>query len=324
MRMQLTFIPLAFTAIAAAVAVTPVSAAKLTVTQYGRIVATLPWVVALDKGMFKEAGLPIDGIISGPGGSSSLRSLISSEFPVGEVSTSVVLNAAKTGANLKVIYAAANHIGELAWGVKPDSGINMFKDLSGKKVAYTNAKSTTEMVLRGALKKEGLTGKVEILPLGGLGPALAALNGGAVAAAPINDPRLTTHPKEHRVLFHGWQIYPKYSWLVGVTTKEFAEKYPDVVRKLVQVHRKAVDYVYAHRQETSAIYAKVWNVSQAEADAILPKYYEWQHWSAGDFSKEGLDALVESMRSAGEISGAVDWSTVIDQNFLDRDQRRPL
>src|SRR5262249_62381704 len=49
-------------------AVTPACAAKITVSQYGRIVATLPWAVALQTGMFKEAGLDIDGITAGAGG----------------------------------------------------------------------------------------------------------------------------------------------------------------------------------------------------------------------------------------------------------------
>src|SRR5262249_60830009 len=48
-------------------AVTPACAAKITVSQYGRIVATLPWAVALQTGMFKEAGLDIDGITAGGG-----------------------------------------------------------------------------------------------------------------------------------------------------------------------------------------------------------------------------------------------------------------
>jgi NitT/TauT family transport system substrate-binding protein len=315
---------LASAALTAALAATPAAAAKLTVTQYGRIIETLPWAVALDKGMFKEAGLDIDGITAGSGGGTSLRNLLASELPFGEVSTSVVLAAAKTGIDLKIVYAASNHIGELAWAAKPGSGINSIKDLAGKKVAFTNPKSTTEMVVRYALKKEGLADKVEALPLGGLGPALTALSQGAVAAAPLTDPRMTLHPNDYKILFYGWQYYPKFSWAVGVTTKEFADKHPDTVRKLVAVHRKAVEFVYAHPKEAAAVYAKVWNVKQAEADAIMPKYYEWKHWNLGDFSKEGLDAVVDGLRSVGEIDGPVDWSKLIDQQYLDKDLQRPL
>jgi NitT/TauT family transport system substrate-binding protein len=315
---------LAFIAVATAMAASPVSAAKLTVTQYGRIIATLPWAVALENGMFKEAGLDIDGITAGSGGGTSLRNLLASELPIGEVSTSVVLAAGKTGVDLRIVYTASDHVGELAWAAKPGAGINSIKDLVGKKIAFTNPRSTTEMILRYALKKEGLTDKVEAIPLGGLGPALTALSQGAVAAAPLNDPGMTLHAKDYHILFYGWQYYPKFSWAVGVTTKEFADKHPDIVRKIVAVHRKAVEFIYANQKEAAAVYAKVWNVNQAEADAILPKYYDWHHWNAGEFSKEGLDAVVEGLTSVGELTGPVDWSKLIDQDYLDKDLRRPL
>ena len=315
---------LASIAVAAALATTPASAAKLTVTQYGRIIATLPWAVALEKGMFKEAGLPIDGITAGSGGGTTMRNLLASDIPVGEVATSVALAAARSGVKLKIIYAASNHVGELAWASKPGSGINTIKDLVGKKIAYTNPRSTTEMIVRYALKKEGLTDKVEALPLGGLGPALTALSQGAVAAAPLNDPRMTLHPDDYHILFYAWQYYPKFSWSVGVTTVDYAKAHPDVVRKLVEIHRKAVEFIYGHEKEAAAVYAKVWNVSLDEAQKILPKYYKWHHWNVGDFSKEGLAAVVDGLHSVGELKGPVDWSKLIDQEYLDKDLRRKL
>ena len=321
MRINVT---LASAAIAAALVTTPASAAKITVTQYGRIIATLPWAVALHTGMFKKAGLDVDGFIAGTGGGSTMRNLLASEMPIGEVSTSVALAAARSGVKLKIIYAASNHVGELAWASKPGSGIKTIKDLVGKKIAFTHPKSTTEMIVRYALKKEGLTDKVQALPLGGLGPALTAMSEGAVAAAPLNDPRMTLHPKNYHILFYAWQYYPKFSWSVGVTTEKFAKEHPDVVRKIVEIHRQAVDYIYAHEKEAAAVYAKVWNVKLPEAEAILPKYYKWHHWNAGAFSKTGLAAVVEGLHSVGEMEGPVDWSKLIDQEYLPKDLRTKL
>jgi NitT/TauT family transport system substrate-binding protein len=321
MRIRAT---LAAAVTAAAFAATPASAAKITVSQYGRLVATLPWAVALEKGMFKEAGLDIDGITAGAGGGTSLRNMLAGELPYAERATSAAIAGSLAGVELKALASSSNHIGELAWAAKPDAGIASIKDLVGKKVAYTSPKSITEMVVRTALKQEGLTGKVEALPLGGLGPALTALAQGAVAAAPWNDPALTVTPDKYKVLFYGHQYYPKFTWQVAVTTKEFAAKNSVTLRKLLAVHRKAVEFVYANRAEAARIYAKVWEVSAAEADAILPKYYEWQHWSRGDFSKEGLSAVVDGLISVGEIKEPFDWSRLIDQSLLDEDLRHPL
>jgi len=164
-------------------AVTPACAAKITVSQYGRLVATLPWAVALQKNMFKEAGLDIDGITAGAGGGTSLRNMLAGELPYAELATSAAIAGSLAGVELKALASSSNHIGELSWAAKPDAGINSINDLVGKKVAYTNPRSITEMVIRTALKQEGLAGKVDILPLGGLGPALTALRRRGVEAA---------------------------------------------------------------------------------------------------------------------------------------------
>jgi NitT/TauT family transport system substrate-binding protein len=308
----------------AATSVAPACAAKITITQYGRIIATLPWAVALEKGMFREAGLDIDGITAGAGGGTSLRNMLAGELPYAEVSTSVIIAAFRQGMELKAIDSGSNHIGELAWAAKPSSGIQSIKDLAGKKVAFTNPRSTTEQVILTALKEEGLTGKVEAIPLGGLGPALTALSQDAVAAAPLNDPAMTLTPDKYKILFYGYQYYPKFTWQAGVTTKEFAEKHPDILRKIVAVHRKAVEFVYNNREETARIYAKIWNVSEDEARAILPKYYAWEHWSRGEFSREGLAAVLQGLTLVGELTEPFDWSKVIDQSYLDADLRREL
>ena len=316
---------LASIAVATALAATPASAAKITVTQYGRIIATLPWAVALDKGMFKEAGLHIDGVTAGSGGGTSMRNLLASEIPVGEVSTSVALAAARSGVKLKIIYAASNHVGELAWASKPGSGVNTIKDLVGKKIAFTNPRSTTEMIVRYALKKEGLTDKVTALPLGGLGPALTALSQGAVAAAPLNDPRMTLHPKDYHILFYAWQYYPKFSWSVGVTTEEFAKAHPDIVRKIVEIHRKAVEYIYAHRKAGGRGLRQ--GTGTSSSPRPRPSCRNTTNGITGmtaNSPRRAWTPCVDGLHSVGELKGPVDWSKLIDQEYLDKDLRHKL
>src|SRR3954451_23575141 len=103
---------------------------------------------------------------AGAGGGTSLRTMLAGELPYAEIATSAAIAGTLAGVELKAVASSSNHIGELTWAAKPDAGIASIKDLVGKKVAYTSPKSITEMVIRTALKQEGLTGKVEILPLG--------------------------------------------------------------------------------------------------------------------------------------------------------------
>ena len=113
-------------------AAAPAFAAKITVSQYGRLVATLPWAVALEKGMLRDAGLDIDGITAGAGGGTSLRNMLAGELPYAEIATSAAIAGSLAGVELKALASSSNHIGELTWAAKPDAGINSIKDLGGQ------------------------------------------------------------------------------------------------------------------------------------------------------------------------------------------------
>ena len=73
----------------------PTYAFQLAVSQYGRVTASLPWAVAMEKGYFADAGVKIDEIIAGAGGGTTLRNVLASDLPYGEVATSAALAAAR-------------------------------------------------------------------------------------------------------------------------------------------------------------------------------------------------------------------------------------
>jgi NitT/TauT family transport system substrate-binding protein len=312
-------------AVAVSLCGTPARAEQITVSQYGKLTQTLPWAVALKKGFFKDEGLNIDGITSSSGGGTSLRNMLAGAIPYADIATPTALAGIKQGIDLRIVMGGSNHIGDLVWATQPNSGINSIKDLVGKKAAFTAPKSTTEMVIRNAVDKAGLAGKVEVLPIGGLGPAVTALNQGAIAAAPVVDPILSLEPEKFKILFHAYEVFPQFTWSVGVVTREFAEKSPDTIRKILRVHRRAVDFMDKNRDEAAQIYADVFEFKVADAKKLLPKYFEWQgYWSRGDFSKDGLQAVSQGLMTVGEIDKPIDWSKVIDQSFLDPDLRRTL
>jgi len=85
-----------------------------------------------------------------------------------------------------------------------------------------------------------------------------------------------------------------------------------------------VEFMEQNREETAAIYAQLFEFSLDVAKKLLPKYYEWGQWSHGAFSRQGLEAMSDGMMLVGQIDKPVDWSKVIDQSFLDPDQRRDL
>lgn len=300
-------------------------ASDLVVSQYARVTATLPWAVAMEKGLFAEAGIKIDDIISGKGGGTTLRNMLATDLHYGEVATSAALAAIRSGLDIVIVNTASDHIGEIALVADPKGSIHKVQDLDGKKAGFTGPKSTSEMLLRLALKESGMTGKVEPVATGGFGGGLTLLNTGGIAAAPLIDPILTLQPDKYRVIFHFADLIPRMTWLVGVTTRKFAQEHPDTVRKLIAVHRRGVDYIYAHRDEAMAIYAKYWQQEPKDVATYFPKYFGYQgEWSPGGFDGEALGKMSDGLRLIGESQGPVDWKAVIDQQFLPGDLQKPL
>jgi NitT/TauT family transport system substrate-binding protein len=303
----------------------PARADQLSISQYEQVTATLPWAVAAKKGMFEKAGLHIDKIIAGAGGGSTLRNMLASDLPYGEVATSAALAAMRANVDIVIVNVASDHIGEITLATLPKSPIKSVADLAGKKVAFTNAKSTSELLSRMAFAKAGLTGKVTLIPTGGFGPGLTALDAGGVDAAPLTDPLLSLQPKKYRSIFAFGTLVPRISWLVGVSTREFAQKNPDKLRKLIAVRREAVDYIYAHPDEAAEIYAESWGADKDNVKKFFPKYFSMKDlWSRGNFVKAGLDAMSSGLQMDGEINAPVDWSKAIDQEFLPADLQKPL
>jgi NitT/TauT family transport system substrate-binding protein len=298
---------------------------QLAISQYGRVTATLPWAVAMEKGYFDDAGIKIDQVIAGAGGGTTLRNVLASDLPYGEVATSAAIAASRAGLDIVIVNTSSSHIGEIALVADAKSNIHKMADLAGKKAGYTAPKSTSDVLLRLALKETQMTGKVETVATGGFGPGITALTTGAIAAAPMIDPILTLQPEKYRVILPFADVIPRMTWLVGITTREFAKKNPELLRKLIAVRRRGVDYIYQNRDAAMQIYAKVWQQDPKQVATYFPKYFGYEgEWTRGEFEKAGLAKMSEGLELAGEVEKPVDWNTMIDQEFLPQDLRKPL
>jgi len=303
----------------------PGQAFQLAISQYGRVTATLPWAVAIEKGYFDQAGVKIDQVISGAGGGTTLRNVLASDLPYGEVATSAAIAARRSGLDVVIVNTSSSHIGEIALVADPKSGIRTVADLAGKKAGYTAPKSTSDVLLHLALKEAQMAGKVEAVATGGFGPGITALLTGAIQAAPLIDPQLTLEPDKFRVIFKFADLIPRMTWLVGITTRDFAAKNPELLRKLIAIRRRAVDYIYANRDDAMQIYAKVWQADPKQVATYFPKYFGYDgEWTRGEFDKSGLAKMSQGLELVGEVDKPVDWSAIIDQQFLPQDLQKPL
>ncbi len=281
--------------------------------------------MAVEKGYFDDAGIKIDQVIAGAGGGTTLRNVLASDLPYGEVATSAAIAASRAGLDVVIVNTSSSHIGEISLVADAKSDVRKMADLAGKKAGYTAPKSTSDVLLRLALKEKQMTDKVETIATGGFGPGITALTTGAIAAAPMIDPILTLEADKYRVILPFADVIPRMTWLVGITTREFAKKNPELLRKLIAIHRRAADYIYQNRDDAMQIYAKVWQQDPKQVATYFPKYFGYDgEWTRGEFEKTGLAKMSEGLSIIDEIDKPVDWNAMIDQEFLPQDLQKPL
>ena len=292
----------------------PAVAEQIAVTHWGVLMYGAPYAVAIEKGFYKEAGLNIDGVLTSKGGGTTMRNVMASDLPYGEVALAAVIAAMKQGIDLKIVHTGVRTAGEILWVTSPDSDIKSVKDLAGKKVAFTSPKSVTDMLLTMVLDKHKV--KTETVAAGGIGAGLTMVEQKAVVAAPTMDPIWSRVSGKFRPVFMVADELPPMVQTVGVTTSEFAKANKDKLRKLVQARKKAVEFVYANPEETAKIVAKHYNTDEKAILTAVKNLSALKYWGTGEFEYAGMDNMVRGLQIIGEVDGKIDWSKVVDESFV--------
>jgi len=305
---------------------TVTSAEEIAVGNYGVSANGMPFGVALVKGYFKEEGLNVTGLISSAGGGTSLRNMLAGGgVPYGEVNPGVVVSAILAGADLRIVSDNVLTVAEFVWAVKPDSPIKTLKDFKGKKIGYTNPRSTSQalalMLLQSAGYKES---DAELVKTGGFGEGIAALDSGLVDIAPITEPLWSKVKSKYRAVVVASDVLPPLDNVVGVATVEMMEKKSDFIRAVIRARRKAVKFMKEHPDEAAEIVAKQYNIDVEVAKSAVRNLTTSTtkgvpYWGEGEIHLEGLKRMIEAQRSVGAIQGEVDYGKIIDTRFLPDD-----
>lgn len=304
---------------------TPAHAEEIAVTQWGQSLYGAPFAVAMEKGLFKKAGVDITGIIGSAGGGTTVRNILANSTPYGEVALPAALAAARQGLDLVIVNVGTRTIAESTLVTMPNSDVKTINDLVDKKVAITSPKSSSEMIFLMELKAKGIdAGKVTRVAAGGYPPALTMLEQGAVSAAALIEPLSIIRRDRYRTIAAAKDILPPMTTSVGITTREFARANGDKLRAIIAGRRAAVEAIYANPDETAAILQKMWNFDAAIAKQAVHNMIEPKMWSLGDFNRAELDRTAEGLKLIGELKEDVDWSKIVDQSFLPKDLQGKL
>jgi len=304
-------------------------AEEIAVGNYGVSANGMPFGVALVKGYFKEEGLNVTGLISSAGGGTSLRNMLAGGgVPYGEVNPGVVVSAILQGADLRIVSDNVLTVAEFVWAVKADSPIKSIKDFKGKKIGYTNPRSTSQALARMLLQSAGYTeADAELVKTGGFGEGIAALDSGQIDVAPITEPLWSKVNNKYRAVVVANDVLPPLDNVVGVATVEMMEKRGDFIRGVIRARRRAVQFMKEHPDEAAEIVAKQYNLEpevakSAVRNLVTAKTQGVPYWGEGEIHLDGLKRMIEAQRSVGAITGEVDYSKIIDTRFLPDDLKK--
>ncbi len=298
------------------------AAEQIVVSNFGVAANGMPYAIAMEKGFFKAEGADVSGILSSAGGGTTVRNLMTGHLSFGEIDLAGTVAAIQQGADLKIVSDNVLTVAEFVWAVKPDSPIKTVADLKGKKIGYTNPRSTSQALDILLLEAAGLKpDDAELVKTGGFGEAVVALNLGLIDASAIADPVWSKNKSQFRVLVSASDVLPPLCNVIGVTTGEAAATKGDFIRAVLRGRRKAVEFMSAHPDEAADIVAKAYNLDVEVAKStinnlVAPSKSGVPYWSAGNFDFAGMDRMIRAQKLVGALSGDVDWSKIVDTSFL--------
>ncbi|MER7166884.1 ABC transporter substrate-binding protein [Micromonospora sp. NPDC000207] len=219
-----------------------------------------PALVGVQNGIFAEKlgdgiNLTTTPFNAGP---SAIEALFNGAIDATYIGPNPAINgwAQSKGTALHVI--AGSTSGGAALVVKP--GINGVQDLRGKKIATPQLGNTQDVALRYWLKKNGLNtdtnggGDVSVLPTPN-SEIITAFGSGALDGAWVPEPHLSRLVLEHgaKVLLDEKDEWPGGEFVTThlIVRKEFLDKNPGLVSKLLEGHIAAVDVVNSNPEEAA-------------------------------------------------------------------------
>jgi len=305
------------------------SAEEIVVSNYGVNANGMPFAVAMAKGFFKQQGADVTGILSSDGGGTTVRTMLGGNLAYGEINPTATVIAIQQGADLKIVSDNVQTVAEFVWAVKPDSPIKSAADLKGRKIGYTNPRSTSQALAILVLEKAGLKPEdAELIKTGGFGEGVVALDLGAVDITPIPEPLWSQYQGKYRAVVKASELLPPLDNVVGVTTGKAAATRGDFIRAVIRARRQAVDYMYANPDESADIIAQAYNLAPEVARSAVKSLLEShaksgvKYWGEGEINLKAMNEMMRAQKIVGALKDDPNWGKIIDESFLPDDLRK--
>lgn len=271
-----------------------------------------PSLVLKEKGRAEEAfgkeGIKVEWVQS-QGSNRALSFLQGNNIDFGSTAGAAALISASNGYPIELIYIYSKP--EWTALVAPrGSSIQKIVDLRGKKVAATLGTDPYIFLLR-ALNSVGFSEKdIELVPLQH-GDGAAALANGQVDAWAGLDPHMARLELEEGVnLFYRNVEFNTYGVLN--VRKEFSEKYPHYVQKVLELYERARTWARDNPDETATILARTAQIAPNVAKLQLSQRTNYPSPVPGNELKETLLAAGKVLKEGGHIVAQANIPSLVE------------
>lgn len=213
----------------------------------------MPFVIAQEKGFYAQEGVNVE-IFHFKGGGEFVSGLATGKVHLGFTSFASSLRGMVRGVPIKIVAQSSHY--PVFWGlmVRPESPIRSIKDLKpGVRISITTEGGLTHYVALLMLQSAGLDpSKATLVPLGA-GPQMpVALRAGQIDAATVWSPvgPELLRAGAARYVAKLTEMLPAFTMAGVVANRDFIEKEPDTVRKVLRGYRKGLAWMRANPDET--------------------------------------------------------------------------
>lgn len=252
------------------------------------------------------------------GGSRGLQVLLSGKLQGMQVGFSVVVNANREGADVRLVTASSN---AMVMDIYVNPAVKSPADLKGQKVAISAFASESDMAVNLALRKWKMTRKdVTVTPLGGASQRIAAQLSGQVMAAPYVSPATATARDKGlvKMLDLGNDGAP---WVFNglVVTRDFLKSNPDLIKRFIKANVEGVYKALADEKWAKDVIAKEF---KTDSKAIIDDTYaQFKKFYARDFapSPVAVTNVISEVNTMGPP-----LLTTMAENYVDLDPLEAL
>jgi ABC-type nitrate/sulfonate/bicarbonate transport system substrate-binding protein len=276
-----------------------------------------PVDIGIETGLWKKYGFDEVKIVAFAGDAKVQQAMIAGDIDFAVAGGPGMAFSAK-GASSKAVAAFAGAPRNLSVAVGYDSKIASVAELRGKKLAVSTAGSLSDWLGKRLAVVEGWgEGGVTTVAMGGLQPRMAAIKTGQIDGMVMATEVVYTleDKKELKPLLNFGDVVKDFITHVIFARDDVIAKNPDEVRRFVNGFFAILDWMRAHKAETSAITARL---LKSKPEIMVRVFEEEMPMMSkdGTFDPKAVDFMANSFVEMGEIDKKPEPAAMLTTRFV--------